>query len=131
MSVLYPNIKELMWQAGVNLATADVRAVLIDTGVYTYNAAHTAYDDLSGVIGTESGAFTTKTFVGGLLDADDIVFSLVPGGADAEALVIFINTGVAANDLLVAYIDSAVGLPVNPNGGDVNIGWHATGIAQL
>jgi hypothetical protein len=33
---------------------------------------------------------------------------------------------------LVAYLDTGVtGLPVTPNGGDITISWHASGIFQL
>ena len=113
------------------MSTGVVRAVLIDTGTYTYSAAHNAYDDLLGVVGTESPAFTTKTFTDGVFDADNIVFSAVTG-ATVEAIVVFLDTGVPANDLLVCYIDSASsGLPATPNGGDINVNWNVSGICSL
>lgn len=131
MSALYPKFKQELMKGNVDLETGVVRAVLIDTGVYTYDAAHDNYDDLTGVVGTESPAFTTKSFVDGLFDADNIVFATVTGNT-VEALVIFLDTGVAANDKLVAYIDSAsAGLPATPNGGDINITWNPSGIFQL
>ena len=130
-SVIYPKFLEVLWSAGANLSTGVVRAVLIDTGTYTYSAAHNAYDDLLGVVGTESPAFTTKTFTDGVFDADNIVFSAVTG-ATVEAIVVFLDTGVPANDLLVCYIDSASsGLPATPNGGDINVNWNVSGICSL
>lgn len=130
-SVVYPKAKEQLLQGGINLSSSTVRAVLIDTGTYTYNAAHNAYDDLSGVVGTESGAFGSKTFTDGVFDAADITFSSVTGNT-AEAIVIFIDTGTASTDLLIAYIDSASsGLPVTPNGGDITVTWNASGIFAL
>lgn len=130
-SAIYPKAKEQMLQGGINLSSATVRAVLIDTGTYTYNSAHNAYDDLSGVVGTESDAFGSKTFTDGVFDAANITFSSVTGNT-AEALVIFLDTGTPSTDLLIAYIDSASsGLPVTPNGGDITVTWNASGIFAL
>jgi hypothetical protein len=130
-NLFYPKFKEVLFAAGANLSSGVVRAVLIDTGTYTYNAAHNAYDDLSGVVGTESPAFTTKTFTNGVFDADNITFTAV-SGATVEAIVVFLDTGTPANDLLIAYIDSASsGLPVTPNGGDIVIAWNGSGIGTL
>ena len=128
-SVVYPKAKEAFLKGDLDL-DGTVRAVLIDTGTYTYSAAHDFYNDLSGVVGTESGAFASKTFTNGVFDAADITFTAVTG-ATVEAIVVFLDTGNAATDALVAYVDSATGLPVTPNGGDINIAWHASGIFAL
>ena len=126
-SVLYPKFKERLLSPGVNLSSSAVRAVLIDTGTYTYNAAHDAYDDLSGVVGTESGALANKTITNGVFDSDNITFSAVTGDT-AEAVVLFIDSGTASTDYLIAFIDSASsGLPVTPNGGDINVTVNASG----
>ena len=130
-SVISPKFKEVAWQGTHNLSTAVVRAVLIDTGTYTYSAAHDFYNDLSGVVGTESGAFASKTFTNGAFDAADITFTAVTG-ATVEAIIVFVDTGNAATDALVAYIDSATsGLPATPNGGDINVAWSGSGICSL
>jgi hypothetical protein len=129
-SVVYPKAKESFLKADLDLDSV-VRAVLIDTGTYTYNAAHDNYDDLSGVVGTESSALASKTFTNGTFDAADITFTAV-SGATVEAIVLFLDTGTASADKLIAYIDSAsAGLPVTPNGGDINVVWHASGIFSL
>lgn len=124
-NLLYPKGKENFLSGAIDLTSGVIRAVLVDTGVYSYNAAHDAYDDLSGVVGTESGAFTTKDVTDGVFDAANITFSSVAGGSTAEAVVIFLDTGTPANDLLIAYIDTATGLPVTTNGGDVNVTWDS------
>ncbi len=128
-SVWYPKAKESFLKGDLDL-DGTIRAVLIDTGTYTYNAAHDNYDDLTGVVGSESGAFASKTFTDGVFDAADIVFSAVTGSA-AEAIVIFLDTGTPSTDKLILFVDSATGLPVTPNGGDINVTWHASGIAAL
>jgi hypothetical protein len=130
-SVIYPKFKEALLSGTYNLTSAAVRAVLIDTGTYTYSAAHDFYDDLSGVVGSESGAFASKTVTSGTFDAADITFTAVTG-ATVEAIVLFVDTGSAGADALIAYIDSASsGLPVTPNGGDITVTWHASGIFSL
>jgi len=130
-SVVYPKAKEQLLQAGINLSSSTIRAVLIDTGTYTYNAAHNAYDDLSGVVGTESDAIGSKTFTDGVFDGANITFSSVTGNT-VEAIVIFVDSGTPSTDLLIAYIDSAsAGLPATPNGGDITVTWNASGIFAL
>ena len=52
----------------------------------------------------------------------NITFSAVTG-ATAGAIVIFIDSGVDTTSNLVAYIDTATGLPVTPNGGDITVTW--------
>jgi hypothetical protein len=37
--------------------------------------------------------------------------------------VIYKDTGTAATSPLIAYIDTATGLPVTPNGGDITVTW--------
>ena len=103
-----------------------IRAVLIDTGTYTVDlATHQHYDDISGVVGTESAAFTAKTVTDGVADAADITFSSV-SGSTVEAIIIFQDTGTASTDRLIAYIDTGTGLPVTPNGGDITVAWSDT-----
>lgn len=129
-NLLYPKFKEELWKGTHDLESSTVRAVLVDTGVYTYNAAHNAYDDLSGVVGTESGALGSKTFTSGVFDSANITFSAVTGST-AEAVVLFIDSGTPSTDYLIAYIDSGTGLPVTPNGGDINVTVNASGWAAL
>ena len=104
----------------------------MDTASYTYNASHEFYSSVSAaVVGTDQ-ELGTKTFTNGLFDAADSVFPAVTG-AQSEALVIYVkNAGANTTWRLVAYIDTGVtGLPVTPNGGDINVTWNASGILQL
>lgn len=72
-----------------------------------------------------------KTYTNGLLDAADATFTTVTGDV-SKAIVLWLDTGVESTSRLFAYIDTGVtGLPVTPNGGNINIIWNASGIVQL
>ena len=62
--------------------------------------------------------------VAGVADAPDVTF-LAVSGAVCEAIVIVKWVTNAADSPLVAYIDSATGLPVTPNTGDIGIAWDS------
>lgn len=136
-NVLYPKWKEARLQGTANAAldgsgTTGVYAVLVDTGVYTYSASHEFFSSVaSAKIGTEV-EITSKTFTNGLFDGADVTETAVSGNS-AEAIVIFIkNAGANTTWRLVAYLDTGItGIPVTPNGGDININWNASGIFQL
>jgi hypothetical protein len=62
------------------------------------------------------------------LDADDFTLPTV-SGVSIEALIAYVDTGSAATSRLVGYWDTGVtGLPLTPNGGDVNVTINASGL---
>lgn len=132
-NAVYPLFKQALIDASSNVDLNDgtVKAALIDTADYTYNAAHDFWDDASaGVVGTPQTIANT-TVTNGLFDGDNVTFTAVTGDP-CEAIIIYIDTGSAATSRLVAYIDTGVtGLPVTPNGGDITISWNASGIIQF
>jgi hypothetical protein len=131
-NAIYPLYKQALLDASsdVDLNDGTVKVALVDTDTYTYSAAHDFLDDLSGVVGTAQTIGNT-TVTGGVFDGDNVTFTAV-SGAEVEALVIYIDTGNAATSRLVAYIDTGqTGLPVTPNGGDIQIQWNASGIFAL
>lgn len=130
-NAIYPKYKEAIIQSSANSSlTGTVKVALVDTGVYTYNAAHEFLTSLTGVVGT-AVTLGSKTYTNGVFDAADATFTSVSGNS-VEALVIYIDTGSAATSRLVAYLDTGfTGLPVTPNGGDIAITWNASGIFAL
>jgi len=130
-NALYPKWKESLIQLTANNSlTGTVKAALVDTGTYTYSAAHQFLSSLSGVVGT-AATLGTKSYTNGVFDAADVTYTAV-SGSSAEAIVLYIDTGVAGTSPLVAYIDTgATGLPVTPNGSDISIAWNASGIFAL
>lgn len=131
-NAVYPKWKEAIQQATANSSLAGtVKVALVDTGTYTYSAAHEFYSSVSSAVVGTPQTLGSKTFTDGVFDAADITYTAVTGNT-VEALVIYIDTGNAATSRLYAYIDTGVtGLPVTPNGGDININWNASGIVAL
>src|SRR6266576_6166410 len=136
-NAVYPKYKQsiLTGDASSDLvqSTANVApyVALVDTGTYTYSAAHQFYSSLSGIIGTDQ-QITTPTTTTGTFDGDDVTFTAVTG-ASIEALVIYRkNAGANTTWRLVLYEDTTVtGLPVTPNGGNIVVTWNASGIFTL
>jgi hypothetical protein len=131
-NAIYPKFKEALWlqSANSNANTGTVKVALVDTGVYTYSAAHEFLTSLTGVVGTAQ-TVGSKTFTDGVFDGTDVTYTAVTGNS-AEALVFYIDTGTAATSRLVSYIDSGFsGLPVTPNGGDITLSFNASGIFAL
>lgn len=131
-NVIFPKYKEALLDGSsdIDLNDGTVKVALVDTGTYTYSAAHDFLNDLSGVVGTAQTIANT-TVTNGTFDGDNVTFTGVTGNT-VEALVFYIDTGNAATSRLVAYIDTGqTGLPVTPNGGDISVTFDAAGIFTL
>jgi hypothetical protein len=68
----------------------------------------------------------------GVIDAADMspAFTAV-SGSSVESMSLYEDSGSAATSDLVAYWDTATGLPLTPNGGDVNVTFNASGIFKI
>lgn len=132
MNVIYPKWKEALLQGGANSSlTGTVNAYLVDTGAYTYSAAHQFLTDLPAPARIGSAVtLASKTFVNGVFDAADIEFPAV-SGVTVEALILAISTGVESTSRLVLYVDTATGLPFAPSGVAQPVVWNVSGIFAL
>lgn len=130
-NAIYPLWKAAIMQASANSSLGGtVKIALVDTGTYTYSAAHEFLTSLTGRVGTDQ-TLASKTFTNGTFDAANVTFTAVTGNS-VEALVIYIDTGTAGTSRLVAYLDTGyTGLPVTPNGGDITVTFDAAGIFTL
>lgn len=121
---LYPTGRNAFLTALVDWSAAGVNVkVALLSSAYTYSAAHDFHDDLTGIVAT-SGNLANKSASGGTADADDITFTAVTG-SQVTQFVIFVDSGASATSRLIAHFDTATGLPVTPNGGDITIAWDA------
>ena len=119
-NALYPKAKESFINGHINMSANTITIALVDTGVYTYSTSHQYRSDVSNSAVIASTTLSNKTVTSGVFDADDATFTSVTG-ANCEALLIFQDTGVQSTSRLIAYIDSATGLPILPNGGDITV----------
>jgi len=92
---------------------------------YVFDAAHLMFASVptSARIAT-SASLSAKAAASGIADADDTICSAV-SGPTAGAIIIFKEGASHAASLLIAYIDTATGLPVQPNGGDITTQWDS------
>lgn len=123
-NALYPKAKEAFLNGSINMVANTITIALVDTGVYTYSSSHQYRNEVSNSAVISSTTLSNKTITNGVFDADDATFSSVTG-ANCEALLIFQDTGVQSTSRLIAYIDSATGLPILPNGGDISVAFSS------
>lgn len=126
-NALYDSCRGAFLRGELDWVNNTFKVVLIDIANYSVTlSGHTSFADVSGsaIVGTAVTLTNTTVQTNGAADADDITFVSV-GGASIEALVIYKDdgSGIAANFPLIAYIDTATGLPITPNGGDIIVTW--------
>lgn len=123
-NALYDKGREKFLKGEISWSNDNIKAVLVDIADYTVNI--TTDEFLSSVASggrvATSANFTGKTTSSGIADATDITWAAVIGDP-SEAIVIYKDTGSPATSPLIAYIDTATGLPVTPNGGDIQVTW--------
>lgn len=81
----------------------------------------------------ESGNLASQTVgsvAAGVFDHADVTFSAVTG-ASCESIDYFKETGTSSTSPMICNIDSATGLPVTPNGGDITWAPNASGVFQI
>jgi len=123
-NTLYDKGRQRFLEAQINWLTDTVKCLLVDTANYTPNfTTHEFFAD----VGVSARVTTPVTLVGkatdgGAADASDVTFTSV-SGPSIEAIVIYKDTGTEATSPLIAYIDTATGLPITPNGGDIIVTW--------
>jgi len=130
-NLLYPKFKEDLLNKIHDLNSDIIKATLIDSADYTYGAAHNTYD--TGTVAAAakvavSPQLTSPTIVDGVFDTADFSWSAVTGDV-SEAIIIWNDTPTTpVNDPLIAFYDTGVtGLPITPNGGNINVTVHASG----
>ena len=123
-NTLYDAARQRFLEAQINWMTDTVKVILVDTGAYTPQTSIHQYLADIPVSARIAGpvTLTAKATTGGAADAADVTFTSV-SGTSIEAIIIYIDTGTEATSPLVAYIDTATGLPISPNGGDIIVTW--------
>jgi hypothetical protein len=121
----------------VDLDADTIKMALRDSsGGASSAATHDFWDDLSaGLVGTAYtlAAKTIGTAGVGVFDntTDPAPAFTTVSGATVEELVFFKDTGTPSTSNLICWFDTGTGLPLTPNGGDVNVTFNASGIFKV
>lgn len=122
--VYAPYKQKCLDSSAPDLTSTNIKLVLVDSADYTISLPN---DDFladiaaAGRVAT-SGNLASKTITGGVFDAADLApaFTAVTGDV-SEYVVGFRDTGTDTTSELLWINDSGTGLPVTPNGGDINV----------
>jgi hypothetical protein len=123
-NALYDKGREGFLDGSIDWDTNDTRAILIDHADDTISlSADVNLSDraVASRVAT-SAAMASKTATNGVADAADLTWTAVTGD-QAESIDIYRHTGTESTSRLICNIDTATGLPVTPNGGDITAQW--------
>lgn len=125
-NALYDKGREGFLDGNIDWDTNDIRLILIDEADDTIDlSVDDNLDDRAAPARVAtSGAFASKTVTNGVADAADVTLSAVTGDV-SESIDIYKHTGTESTARLICNIDTATGLPVTPNGGDITITWDS------
>lgn len=124
-NALYDSGRNAFLTGDIDWVADTIKVVLVDAADYTVNlSTHDFLDDVPSGARVATATLASKTATAGVADAADTTFSGVSGDV-SEALVIYKDSGVEATSQLIAYIDTATGLAVTPNGGDILVQWDS------
>ena len=121
--------------AGLDLSGLTINAMFLDNADDTAVLATDDFmDDIASAARVPAEASapalaskTLGTVAAGVFDAADTVFTSLSGD-QVEYLVVYEDSGAAATSDLIAMWDTATGIPLTPNGGNVTVVWSASGI---
>lgn len=123
-NTLYDAARQRFLEAQLNWMTDTIKVLLVSTSGYTpQTAVHQYLADIP-VSARIAGpvTLTAKATTGGAADAADVTFTSVTGNT-INSIIIYSDSGTEATSPLIAYIDTATGLPITPNGGDIIVTW--------
>jgi hypothetical protein len=119
--------KERLLTGDIHWDTDTIRAQLVLGSPGSPLAAN--FDDIPAGYRTGSPvALTGKSFTNGVADAADAVVTAVPtpgGGSPIKQIIIYKDSGVESTSTVIAVLDTATGLPVTANGGDISMVWDS------
>ena len=129
-NALYEKGREFCLEGAIPWLTANIKVVSIDEDDDVPVLATDDFldDILAGAREFTSGNLASKTSTDGVADAADLAPAFSGAAGDTfESITIFRDSGSAATSELIANIDTATGLPLTPDGGNIDITWSSAG----
>jgi len=128
-NLLYPIFKQRLLDKAIDMDTDTIKADLCDSAEVTYNAAHDDHADITGAGIVSTATLGTLTIALGVFDSADFSWTAVTGD-QSEVILLWDDTH--ASDALIAFYDTGItGMPVTPNGGNINVTVNASGWFSL
>lgn len=127
MSALYDTYKQALLNKEHDMNTDNIGATLIDGLDYTFSAAHSNYATQVPAAAKVKAfsPLTSPTITNGVFDSADFTWSAVTGDQSEE--IILWNDTTTPDTLIANYDTGMTGMPVTPNGGDINVTVHTSG----
>lgn len=133
-NAVYPKALEAFLKADIDMENDSIRVLVTDSADYTYSSAHDFLDDVpSGARVGTAVVLGSKTFTLGVFDAADPTLTGVTGDS-VEQIILYQHTGTESTSRLICYLDRDgvdVAFSVTPDGGNILITWHASGIFSI
>lgn len=134
-NALFNSYRNLVLTTGLNLSSLTIKAMFVDHADDTPSTSGDDFiDDIASAARVPAiascpalGSKTTGTVATGVFDAADTTFTSLSGD-QSESLILFEDSGTESTSDLLAFWDTATGLPLTPNGGNVTVVWNASGI---
>lgn len=122
-NALYAKGKEALLSGAINIPTDTIKAILVSNG-YTPNInTHQYLSSLEAYRLSTDQTLGTKSITSGVVDAADVTWTAVAGGATGSYVALYKDTGSAATSPLIALFDTITNFPVSTNGGDITVQW--------
>lgn len=123
-NAMYGKGREALGAGDLDWDANDWRLILLSSGYTVSINTHDFLDDVAGgaVRVATSDALASKTNTLGTLDAADKTFVAVTGSTVTQ-MIAYKHTGTESTSNLFLYWDTATGLSLVPNGGDVTAQW--------
>ena len=126
----YTSFTQRLLNKEIDMDSDVIKASLIDSADYTFSAVHDEYsggarDVPLAAIVAESPQLTSPTIAAGVFDTADFAWTAVTGD-QSEAIILWDDT--ITNDAPCVFYDTGMtGMPVLPNGGNINCTVNALG----
>ena len=127
-NAMYGHGRENMLKGDIHFDTDDIRVKSLDEGDHTVdlNADEDVADLAANSDEFASGALQTTTVALGTADADDLSPAFATATGDQfESIIVYVHSGAESGDFLIVNIDTATGLPLTPDGNNIDITWSS------
>lgn len=123
---------EAFLEGSIAALSDTIKASLLSSASYTPNFTTDQYysDVPGGAIIAAGVALASKSGSAGTLSAANLTWSTV-SGSQAAYICLYKDTGTPSTSKLIGLIDTATGLPVTPNGGDITVAWASGQVFTL